>query len=183
MLSIVGVVMLVAGWQVFWKLKWILLFGFLMVPLPGRIHNMVSGPLQDHATSAAVFSLELLGITVGREGNVIVLNDSVPLAVAEACSGLRMLTSFAVVAATLAYVIYRPFWQKCVIVCSCVPVAILCNTIRLVVTALLFLKTNNEFAERFFHDFAGLTMMPLAVFILIVEMWLMTKLVIPEDPN
>lgn len=182
-LTILGVVLLVAGREVFGRVRWILLFLFLMVPLPGKVHNLISGPLQGQATTGAVFTLELLGITVAREGHVIVLNDSVPLAVAEACSGLRMLTAFVVVAATLGYVIQRPFWQKCVIVCSSVPVAIFCNTIRLVVTALLFLKTNNEFAERFFHDFAGLTMMPLAVFILIVEMWLMSKLVIPEDPD
>ncbi len=181
-LTVVGVVLLVAGRQVFWKVKWLLLFLFLMVPLPGRVHNLITGPLQDHATVTAVFCLELLGVTVASEGHVIVLNDEKPLAVAEACSGLRMLTAFVVVAATLAYVVPRPRWQKAALVLSSVPVAILCNTGRLVITAMLFLVTTNELAERFFHDFAGLFMMPMAVLMLMIELWVMSRLVIEEAP-
>ena len=50
-LTLIGVVLLVAGWPVFWRSRWILLFLFLMIPLPGKIHNMISGPLQTLATS------------------------------------------------------------------------------------------------------------------------------------
>ncbi|MEE9293585.1 MAG: exosortase/archaeosortase family protein [Phycisphaerae bacterium] len=183
-LSIVGVVLLVAGWEVFWKSKWILLFLFLMLPLPGRIHNLISSPLQSNATNGAVFSLELLGVVVSNDGNVIVLNDTKELAVAEACSGLRMLTAFVIVAATLAYVVNRPQWQKVVLVASSIPIAIMCNVARLVATAFLFLMANNdELAERFFHDFAGLTMMPIAVAILMCELWVMARLVIQDEPQ
>jgi exosortase len=153
-----------------------------MVPLPGRIHNMVSGPLQSQATAGAVYILEVLGITVTREGHVLVLNHSVPVAVAEACSGLRMLTAFVMVGSVMAYVFARPFWQKCVLVLSTVPVAIACNLIRLVVTAMLFLYTSSETAERFFHDFAGWTMMPIAIGLLLLELWVMGKLVVSGEP-
>ena len=157
-----------------------MLFLFLMVPLPGRIHNLISGPLQKLATTGAVFCLELIGITVAREGNIIVLNDRVPVAVAEACSGLRMLTAFVVVASVLAYIVNRPRWQKVVLLCSSVVVAIVCNLIRLVVTAGLFLYTSSAAAERFFHDFAGWTMMPLAILLLLGELWIMAQLVVDE---
>ncbi len=180
-LTVAGVVLLVAGWDVFWRVRWVLLFLFLMVPLPGRIHNLISGPLQNWAMMGGVVTLELLGITVSREGNVMVLNENVPVTVAEACSGLRMLTAFVVVACVLAYIINRPGWHKVVLVCSSVPVAIFCNMIRLVVTAFLFLGVSSKVAEKFFHDFAGWTMMPLAVFILVGEMWIMSRLIIEED--
>jgi len=180
-LTIVGLVLLVGGRQIFWQVKWILLFLFLMVPLPGRIHNMISGPLQGFAAMLAVVTLELLGVTVVREGNTMLLNDSVPVAVAEACSGLRMLTAFVIVASVLAYVVNRPRWQKIVLVCSSVPVAILCNQIRLVVTAVLFLSIGSEAGEKFFHDFAGWTMMPLAVLILAGELWIMSRLIIEDE--
>ena len=182
-LTIVGVTLLIAGKQVFWHVRWILVFLFLMVPLPGRIHNLISGPLQSLATVGAVFFLELFGITVAREGNVMVLNDNTPVAVAEACSGLRMLTAFVVVAAILAYVVNRPRWQKATLVCSSVPIAILCNVVRLVVTAGLFLLVSSETAERFFHDFAGWTMMPVAVLILVGELWIMSQLVVDEPAS
>lgn len=182
-LTIAGLVLLVAGAEIFRRVGWILLFLFLMVPLPGKVHALISGPLQEYATSGAVFGLELLGIAVGRQGNHIMLNDQVPVNIAEACSGLRMLTAFIVVAATLAYVVRRPGWQKVVLVCSSVPIAIACNVFRLVVTALLFLSLRSDLAERFFHDFAGFTMMPAAVMLLVAEMWVMSKLIIPDDPS
>ena len=37
-------------------------------------------------------------------------------------------------------------------------------------------------AEKFFHDFAGLAMMPVAVLLLYAELWLLDKLIVPE-PN
>jgi len=156
------------------------LFLFLCVPLPGRIHNVISGPLQNYATIGAVFVLELFGVTVVREGNVITLNHDTPLAVAEACSGLRMLTAFVVVAATFAFLIKRPRWQKGALMVSSIPVAIVCNLARLVVTAILYLQTDNETAERFFHDGAGLMMMPLAVIALAGELWLLQRLTVEE---
>lgn len=180
-LTIAGLVLLVTGWQVFRRLAWILLFLLLMVPLPGRVHNLISGPLQTMAATGAVFLLEVFGVTVSKEGNVIMLNRSVQLAVAEACSGLRMLTAFVVVAATMAYMANRPRWQKAVLLVSSVPIAIACNLARLCVTAMLYLVASSETAERFFHDFAGLTMMPLAILVLFGELWLMDKLVISDE--
>ncbi len=181
-LAFVGVVLLAAGADLFRRIFWVLMFLFLMVPLPVRVHNAISGPLQDMASRGAVIVLELIGITVTREGNVLMLNNHVSVAVAEACSGLRMLTAFVVVAAVLAFVIHRPTWQKVVLVLSSVPVAIVCNLVRLVATSVLYLVASSEIAERFFHDFAGWTMMPMAVFILVGELWLMARIV-TEEPH
>lgn len=179
-LAVAGLVLLVAGRRISHRVFWILMFLFLMVPLPGRIHNMISGPLQNMATAGSVFLLEVFGVTVRQEGNVIILNGSVPLAVAEACSGLRMLTAFIVVAAAMAFMVKRPRWQLITLVATSIPIAIACNLARLCVTAVLYLAADSETAERFFHDFAGLTMMPIAVFLLFGELWLMNKLVIAD---
>ncbi len=180
-LTIIGTVLLAAGRDVFRHVRWILLFLFLMVPLPGRIHNLISGPLQTWATTGAVFCLELFGMTITREGNVMVLNHTVEVAVAEQCSGLRMLTAFIVLAATLAFVVKRARWQKIVLLVSSIPVAIACNIVRLVATAALFATVSSDAAEKFFHDFAGWTMMPMAIFVLMFELWIMAKLVVDES--
>lgn len=163
LLSITGMALLVLGRTLTWRLKWVLLFLALMFPAPGRVHQALALPLQDFATSSALFGLELLGVLVAREGNVLRLGDHTSIAVAEACSGLRMLTAFVVVAASLAFLVHRPAWQKGVLVLSSLPVAILSNTLRLIVTALLYLAIGSETAEAFFHDFAGVAMMPIAV--------------------
>ncbi len=182
-ITAVGAILLVAGWPVFVELKWLWPFLLLMVPLPGRVHNLISGPLQRMATVGAVFSLELFGVMVAREGNVIILNETERLAVAEACSGLRMLTAFVIVAGTLAFVVNRPRWQKLALVASSVPIAILCNLLRIVATALLCVYASSELAERFFHDFAGITMMPLAILMLAGELALFNLLVVPDEPS
>ena len=178
-LTIAALVLMVGGWQVFRTVFWILLILILMVPFPGRIHNMISGPLQTMATTGAVFVLEAF-IKVNQQGNVITLNNRVPMAVVEACSGLRMLTAFIIVAAFMAYMVKRSRWQKAFLLFSSVPVAVICNVLRLCATAFLFLVASSELAEKFFHDFAGIVMMPAAVLIMFGELWLMDKLTSTE---
>ncbi len=180
-LTIAGLVLMVAGRQVFRRVLWILLILLLMVPLPGRVHNMISGPLQNMATTGAVFLMEAFGIRVSQQGNVMMLNQDTPLAVAEACSGLRMLTAFVIVAAFIAYMVKRSRLQKAVLLVSSIPVAVICNIVRIFVTAVLMLKISSEAADKFFHDFAGLVMMPIAVLLMFGELWLMEKLTLPES--
>jgi len=179
-LTIAGLVLMVAGRQVFRSLSWILLFLFLMVPFPGRVHNLISGPLQRLATTGAVFLLEAFGVRVSQQGNVVMLGENTTMAVAEACSGLRMLMAFIIVAAFIAYMVKRSRWQKAVLLLSSIPVAVMCNIVRLFVTGVLMLLVSTQAGEKFFHDFAGLAMMPVAVLLMFGELWLMDKLTLPE---
>ena len=179
-LTLAGLVLMVAGWKVFRSVSWILLFLFLMFPLPGRIHNLINGPLQKMSTTGSVFLLEAFGVRVSQEGNVVMLNEKIPMAVTEACSGLRMLIAFVIVAAFIAYMVNRSRRQKAVLLLSSIPVAVMCNILRLCVTAVLFLLASAEVAQKFFHDFAGLAMMPAAVLLIFSELWLMDKLTLPE---
>ncbi len=180
-LTVFALVLTVAGLQFTRKTFWVWAFLFLMVPLPGKIHNAIADPLQSMATYGAVFTLELIGITVERSGHTMVLNGDTPMAVAEACSGLRMLTAFVVVSSLFAFVVHRPRWHKATVVISSVPIAIACNILRLVATALLFLWASSGTAEKFFHDFAGLVMMPAAFAMLMGELWILRWLeVAPE---
>jgi exosortase len=179
-LTIYGLVLMVGGRQVFRRVLWILLFLFLMFPLPGRIHNMVSDPLQRLATTGSVFFLEAFGVPVSQQGNIVMLNDSIPMAVAEACSGLRMLTAFIIVSAFVAYMVKRPRWQKAVLLASSIPVAVVSNMIRIFATGIIMLYVSVEIGEKFFHDFAGVVMMPAAVALIFALIGLMDLLTVPE---
>jgi exosortase len=183
-LAIAGMVLTVAGWEVFRRMLWIILFLLLMVPLPGQIHNLIGGPLRQLATSGSVFLLEVFGVRISQNGNIVTLNGNTPLAVAEACSGLRMLTAFIIVAGFIAYVIRRPRWQKATVLASSIPVAVVCNIVRIFLTAMLMAYVSEDVAKKFFHDFAGLVMAPMAVSLIFGELWLMDKLILPEpDPR
>ncbi len=161
--AIGATVLAVAGRRVFWRLRWVLLFLLLMVPLPGRVHEAIALPLQTLASASAVFGLELFGFFVIREGNVLRLESGHVVGVAEACSGLRMLTAFVFVAAVLAFLAPRPRWQRLLLVLASLPIAVAANCLRVIATSLFVHYSDSaELTERF-HDIAGLAMMPLAI--------------------
>jgi exosortase len=179
-IMLAGTVLLTAGWQVFKKVSWILLFLFLMVPLPRLIHNLISGPLQKLATIGTVFCLEAFGIEVVHEGNIIMLNGTIPMGIAEACNGLRMLISFIIVTAFITYLVKCSRPRKVVLMLSSIPIALICNIVRLCLTAAAMLIISVEAGQKFFHDFAGLSMMPIAVLLLFVELWVMDRIYEPR---
>ncbi len=179
-LSIASLVLLLFGWAFLRKVSTILLFLCLMLPWPNRVQAVVAQPLQHWATSSAVFCLETIGYDVVREGNIIHLGETT-VAVAEACNGLRMVTAFFVISGMVVLLINRAWWEKWLVLVSCLPIALLCNTIRLVITAIAFTMLKGEYWERMFHDFGGYAMMPLALGLIVAELWLLTKLTTPPS--
>jgi exosortase len=175
-LTIAALVLLLFGWKLFLKVSSVLAFLFLMLPLPNRLQTAVTLPLQNWATSSAVFCLEALGYGVVREGNIINLNGTM-VAVVEACNGLRMVTAFFVISGLVVLLVQRRWWEKLIILMSAVPIGLICNTIRLAVTAIAFTKLDAQHWEMAFHDYGGLAMMPLALGIVVFELWLLSNLV------
>jgi len=127
------------------------------------------------ATSSAVFCLETMGYEVMQEGNIIHINDAT-VAVAEACNGLRMVTAFFVISGLVILLVKRAWWEKLIVLASSLPVALLCNTARLTITAIAFTVLSGEQWEKIFHNFGGYAMMPLALAAVVTELWLLTKL-------
>ena len=179
-LSIAGIVLLLYGWKLFIKVSTVLLFLFLMLPWPNRVQSAISLPLQSVSTSSAVFCLQVMGFDIIREGNVIHIGNAT-VAVAEACNGLRMITAFFVITGLVALLINRTWWEKLIVLVSSLPVAFLCNTLRLSITAIIFTIIKGPYWEKVFHDFGGYAMMPLALAFIVTELWLIDKLTIPPE--
>ncbi|MBN2064872.1 MAG: exosortase/archaeosortase family protein [Sedimentisphaerales bacterium] len=154
----------------------IFFFLVLMIPLPISVHSVISPLLQHWATQSAVFFLEMLGYQIVTEGNIININGT-SVAVAEACNGLRMITAFFVTSGLIALIVNRSSWQKIVVVVSTLPIALVCNTIRLVITSIAFTMIDAREWEKLFHDFGGFAMMPLAVALVIAELAFMNMLI------
>ncbi len=179
-LTIAALVLLLFGWQLLRRVSTVLLYLCLMLPWPNRVQAAVTIPLQRWATSSAVFCLEMVGYEVIREGNVIHIGDA-SVAVAEACNGLRMITAFFVISGLVVLLVKRAWWEKLIVLASSLPIALLCNTIRLAITAVFFTVLEGEHWEQIFHDFGGYAMMPLALAAMVAELWLLTKLTtLPE---
>jgi exosortase len=176
-LSIAALVLLLFGWKLFRKISPILLFLCLMLPLPNVIQSYVGLNLQRWATSSAVFCLEVIGYAVIQDGHTIDMGN-VSVAVLEACNGLRMITAFFVISGLVVLLVQRTWWEKLAILVSSLPIALLCNTIRLAITAMFFTVLEGEYWEKIFHDFGGYAMMPLALAAVVGELWLLTKLTV-----
>jgi exosortase len=176
-LSIAALILLLFGWKLFQKVSPILLFLCLMLPLPNVIRYHVGLNLQRWATSSAVFCLELVGYAVTQDGHTIDMGN-VSVAVLEACNGLRMITAFFVISGLVVLLVQRTWWEKLVILLSSLPIALVCNTIRLAITAVFFTILKGEYWERIFHNFGGYAMMPLALAAVVGELWLLAKLTV-----
>jgi exosortase len=151
-----------------WALPSIAFLAF-MIPLPYRLQVSLAVPLQNIGTRASVYALQTLGLGPYAEGNVIVLKG-MRLGVEEACSGLGMLLVFFAVATAFALVSQRPWPDRVVAILSAIPIAVLCNIIRITVTGVLYVVAGQRLGDLVFHDLAGWLMMLLALGFLSLEM-------------
>jgi exosortase len=179
-LSIAAIVLLLFGWPIFRKVFTVLLFLCLILPWPNIIQYSVGLHLQGWATSSAVFCLEMVGYEVIQEGNIIHIGAT-SVEVAYACNGLRMITAFFVISGLVVLLVNRAWWEKLIVLVSSLPIALLCNTVRLAVTAIALTRLSGQFWHDIFHDFGGYAMMPLALAAVVGELWLLTRLTAPPD--
>ncbi len=153
-------VLLLAGliWT-FWglgRLKTLLfplVFLLTMIPLPKIIYNLLAAPLQLFASSVATDLVQALGVTVYRDGNVIHL-AGISLGVAEACSGLRSLSSLVTASLLLGFLLCTRIRTRILVVALAIPVAIGMNVVRVAGTALIA-EHNQQYALGYYHSFSG----------------------------
>ena len=182
--ALAGVFTMVGGWHL---LRWAgpaIGYLVLMFPLPSMAEHTLLWNLQRLASYCSTVTLQTLGIAAYRTGNVIHMQDGdIPLNVAEACSGLRMLTVFCAMCVALVFLIERPWWDKFIILLSAVPIALMSNVIRIVLTALLYLivGADNHDVHKIVHDGAGLFMMVIGMGLLWIEWQIISRLTVPEE--
>lgn len=176
---VVTIVLLLGGPRlVLWATPSLLYLAF-MFPLPTRINGILSARLQGFATVASCWTLQLLGKPAISEGNVIFIGSDT-LEVARACNGLSMLLTFIALIVAVSLLIDRPIWQRIVLLLSSIPIALVCNIIRITVTALCYTVFGHAIVEKYAHDIAGWLMMPLALVFVWIELSLMNWLIIEE---
>lgn len=164
---IVGLILCFAGASVLRLIAFPIAFLVLMVPLPAIIYNQIVFPLQLIASQISTTCLQRSAIVpVLREGNVLILPDS-SLEVVEACSGIRSLMTLVTLGLAYAYVLERRLIWRSVLVIAMVPIAVLANAARVMMTALLVVEWGPTAAEGFWHSVSGLVIFFLATLALL----------------
>ena len=153
-LLVAGLVWTLLGKAMLSQLKFVLLVLMLAIPLPTILYNQITFPLQLRASQLASLILPLFQVPVLQDGNVIRL-PSMPLEVAEACSGIRSLMSLFAVAVIYGYFLENSTWRRVVLALSSLPIAVAANVTRIVGTGLLVQYWDPDKALGFFHEFQG----------------------------
>ena len=153
-LLVAGLVWTLLGKAMLSQLKFVLLVLLLAIPLPTILYNQITFPLQMRASQLASQILPLFRVPVLQDGNVIRL-ASMPLEVAEACSGIRSLMSLFAVAVIYGYFLERTTWRRIVLALSSLPIAVAANVARIVGTGLCVQYWDPDKALGFFHEFQG----------------------------
>jgi exosortase len=168
-LTLMGLVLLLAGKRVFRILLFPMMFLFLMVPLPQSLVNIIAFPLQLIAAGWAVESLQAFGIPALLEGNIIHLAHT-ELFVAQACSGLRSLMALLTLGVVLAQ-FFRAgrIVQQSILVASAIPIAIVVNAVRVSLTGVLTHNFGREAATGMIHEFQGMITFSMSFVLLLGE--------------
>ena len=151
--GLVGCIWAVCGFQYVRRLVYPLCTLLLMIAPPSFVNERVTLQLQLLASRLGEVSLETLGFSVLREGNILEMVGE-KLAVAEACSGIRSLMALIFLA-----VIYNFFFVperriRAILLASVIPIAILCNAGRIVATGVVG-QYNRELAHGMLHATFG----------------------------
>ncbi len=165
-ITLIGSVWLLGGTQILKKVGFPLFLLFFMIPIPAVIYNQITFPLQQVASYLAASALSALDIPVLRTGNILDL-PSGPLAVVEACSGIRSLLSLTFLALVYGHFFEPKRWIRVVLFLATIPIAILANGSRVAVTGILA-QWKPELAEGFFHESTGWVIFMIALAFLII---------------
>ena len=164
-ISLIGVVLTLAGFRILRKVAFPLFLLFFMVPIPAILYNQVTFPLQLFASQVADWALSVLGIPVLREGNILEL-ASQRLNVVEACSGIRSLLSLSFLSLVYAYFFDKKIWMRPVLLVATLPIAILANAGRVTLTGVVS-EYDAELARGVFHYASGWVIFMIALIILV----------------
>jgi exosortase len=173
------------GWPLLRAVWPAIAFLVFMLPLPPTINNLVALPLQRIAATGSCFLLQLSHQWAIQEGNII--NLSTPhgmekLDVAFVCSGLRMLMTLAATVTATMMLIPLPNWKRIVLLVSAVPIAILSNMIRIVVTGWCYYLFPGARGKQLAHDWVGYVIpMALALLLVGLELVILSWLVPQAD--
>ena len=160
LLVVIGCIATVTGFRVLraiWPAVLVLAF---VVPVPGMIRQQMSIPLEQATAWVTSGLLAAAGLPVERSGNVITINR-VPVTVAEACNGLRMIFPLFLIVYVFCFMLPLRAGVRWLLLLTSPISAVACNVLRLLPTVLLYGYASKSVADQF-HSYSGWPMVMIA---------------------
>jgi exosortase len=188
-LTIFGLTLLLLGPAM---MRWLFLpiayLGF-GVTISEMIMNYLTFPLKLIASKGAGLILTFMGnlfdFGVEVDGNNITMTNRAgvqqpPLNVADACSGMRMVIAFVALAAAIALIRCRFWWQRVAVILLSIPVAVGLNVIRVAALGIASLFDQN-LATGDAHMLIGTLLLIPGFFVFLGVVWVLERVVQDDD--
>jgi exosortase len=163
-LIVLGCILSVVGKNVIFRFFPAFAVLIFLIPVPGTIRQEIALPLQAWLAQVTQTSLEMLGVETDRSGNMLSINGQ-PVAIAEACNGLRMVFPLILVSFAFSYGLPLRNSVRFLVLLASPLAAIFANMIRMVPTVWLYGYQSQSLGDAF-HDYSGWIMLPFSFLML-----------------
>ena len=134
----------------------------IFMPYHEEIMLLLSFPLRLSATVLSNFLLNLCGISTTHSGTSLIL-PQVNISITDACSGIKQLDAFILICFAAVQILYRKAGWKILHFAFIMPSIIFGNTLRIVITVLLYRIFGEAVFENTWHTLLGYTQIIFAI--------------------
>ncbi len=186
-LSLYGLILLLLGTRIAAIAFLPLIYLVFGVTLAEKIMQPITFQLRFLASEGSAVVLNMVGVTTDLKGNLLEVHSAsapggiVPLNVADACAGMRMVIAFIALGAAVAIVGVRHWWQRAALLLLAVPVALVMNIVRVAVLGMLVL-VDPKLSEGESHMLIGHLLLVPAFLLFMGMVWALNMIVI-EPPE
>jgi exosortase len=173
-----GLVGLVWGWET-WKVTFFPFFLFAFcVPMGGTFAQELTLPLRQFAAKVTAWIANgVLGIEVTRIGTKLLdPHGYFNCEVAAECSGIRSFIALLAISTIFSVLTMRLWWKRAVMIGLTIPIALVCNVLRLITIILAATAYKSQAAGEFVHEWFGYVTYMIGIGILLLAgRWLKEK--------
>lgn len=149
-----GVLLVMGGRRASRAYGFATLFLLFLAPWPAEWHGMLANHLQGMVSAISAEVLAACGLPVLREGYLLHMPGH-SIEVAEACSGMRQLTAFLAMSVAVGGLNRGSRWSNLALIAISIPVAVLANVTRILLTVLILVVAGPTYAKGAFHSLEG----------------------------
>jgi exosortase len=184
LVCLLGVIIFLCGLPIVRHIWVPWLYLFFAVPIPKGYYFALTDPLRRMAATVATHVLNLFpNLEIERVGSTIhyvYMGQSGTLGVADACSGMRSTMTLCALGVAVTFVSDRPWWQRLIMIASCIPIAVFSNFVRVTTTCVLHVFVDPKYAGGTYHTILGLGTLLLAFGVFAGLGWLLNNLFVEE---
>jgi exosortase B len=163
---LIGILLLMRGWEAVRVMWFPLVFLFFLIPLPGLLVEIITGSLKQHVSGIAEEILYAAGYPIARIGVMLSIGQY-KLLVADACSGLNSMFSLSALGLIYLYLMkYRSWLHNGILLLAILPIAFAANVIRVMALVLITYYFGDEAGQGFAHMAAGMLLFVAALMLL-----------------